>query len=780
MPLSLFGTPAVGVIVARAEGGNKIDGGGSPAALRRDRSGFLSRDWEGLSARLGMFHRRPAAIVGPISHEGVTGMARSATAIRRATAGIRKVPWGTGLVWTLVGTVLGLATLYGRAAPFAWAFALACWSDQGEAFGWVAVGAVAGTELAAGPVAAVALAVLLATVPVAGRIRRNRWVSGVSGAVGGGLLYAAEVPWHMPAPFLVAVMAGVGGVAAVAAVRILAAWRDPAEHGETLALTLAALAVLLVGVDGIRFGQGYLGLTLGAVVIIAGAQVAEVTGGVLAGVFLALAWSVRGGAPPGLAPWLPVAGLGAGWAARRHIRLAPLGFAMGAVVAALWLPDLRPTWGMAESLGLGTVAGLFIPDAVVAGLRRRLAAPAPAGGSADHRLQAMAQAFGAMARAMALPDRAEKRLEPNRVALVVRESCGGCSLYRVCWEQAFYRSYRGVQDLLLKAAEHPVGPAHLDADLAFRCIRPERLAEAVNLVAAEARRREEYGRQMAEIQRIAEGQIAAVGRLLGEMAEDIVRPGGHGERALPRRRLKVRVGVASRPRSGDPVSGDTAIVQQLDGDRILVVVSDGMGVGPQAALESGLAASLVGEVLRAGFSPAVAVKAVNTALLLRSTQERFATLDLALVDLARHEMELVKVAGAPTFLRRGSEVAVFRAESLPVGILHDVRVEPICHRMEPGDMVVLVSDGALGPPAAGGEERLVRHLRELPPAPADVAAEMLLSLMLSQTEDVRDDALVVVVQLTDKHAPLPMQVGDRWFGEWQRVTSSVGRQPGRS
>lgn len=717
-------------------------------------------------------------MVGPISHEGVTGMARSAMAWRRAAAGIRKVRWGVGLGWTVVGTVLGLATLYGRPAPFAWAVALATWVEQREGFGWVGLGALVGTGVAGGPAADAMLALLLAAAPFAGRMRRSRWLLGALGAVGGGLLYGAMLPWREPAPFVVAVVAGIGGFAAVAAARMAQAWREPGEPGENLALVLGALAVLLVGIDGVRFGQGFVGLALGAVAIIAAAQVGEVTGGALAGVFLALAWSVRGGAPPGLPEWLTVAGLGAGLAARRHVRLAPLGFATGAVLAALWLPDVRPTWGMAESLGLGTMAGLFVPDAVVSAFRRRLAGPKASGAAGDRRLAAMAQAFGAIARTLSLPDRTERPLEPNRVALVVRESCSGCSLYRVCWEQAFYRSYRGVQDLLLKAAERPVGPAHLDADLAFRCIRPERLAEAVNLVAAEARRREEYGRQMAEIQRIAEGQIAAVGRLLAEMAEDIARPPAAA--APPRRRLKARVGVASRPRNGGQVSGDTAIVQQLDADRVLVAVSDGMGAGPQAALESGLAANLVEEVLRAGFSAAVAVKAVNTALLLRSTEERFATLDLAVVDLARHEMELVKVAGAPTFLRRGSDVVVFRAESLPVGILQDVRVEPICHRMEPGDMVVLVSDGALGPPAAAGEERILRHLRELPQAPADVAAEMLLSLMLSQTEDVRDDALVLVVQLTDKHGPLPMQVGDRWFGEWQRVTSSVGRQPGRS
>jgi stage II sporulation protein E len=696
----------------------------------------------------------------------------------RAAIGIRKVRWGTGLGWSLAGGVLGLATLYGRPAPFAWALALASWVDQREGFAWVGLGALVGTVVASGPISAASLALLLAAVPLLGRLRRSPWILGGFGAIGAGVLYAAGLFWREPTPFVAAVVAGVGAAAAVAADRIIRAWHEPLTGGEHLPLALAALAVLLVGLDGLRVGQGFVGLTVGSAVIIAAAQVAEVSGGGLSGLFLALAWAVRGGAPPGLPEWLTVAGLGAGLAARRHIRLAPLGFAAGAVAAVLWVPDVQPTWGMAESMGLGIIAGLFVPESVVAAWRRRLAHPQASGSEAERRLAAMAQAFGAIARTLALPDRAERAVEPNRVALVVREACTGCSLYRVCWEQTFYRSYRGVQDLLLKASERPVGPAHLDADLAFRCIRPERLAEAVNLVAAEARRREEYGRQMAEVQRIAEGQIAAVGRLLAEMAEDLAQPAVAPAR--PVRRLKARIGVASRPRQGGQVSGDTAVVQQLDADRVLVAVSDGMGVGPKAALESGLAANLVEEVLKAGFSAQVAVKAVNTALLLRSTEERFATLDLAVVDLARREMELVKVAGAPTFLLRGGEVTVFRAESLPVGILHDVRVEPICHRMEPGDVVVLVSDGALGPPATGGEERLMRYLSELPPAPADVAAEMLLSLMLTQTEDVRDDALVLVVQLTDKHGPLPMQVGDRWFGEWQRVTSSVGRQPGRS
>jgi stage II sporulation protein E len=331
-----------------------------------------------------------------------------------------------------------------------------------------------------------------------------------------------------------------------------------------------------------------------------------------------------------------------------------------------------------------------------------------------------------------------------------------------------------------------VGPIHLDTYLAVHCIRQERLTEAANrTVVTQARARRER-EEMGEMRQLTRLQLEALARLLGSMAEEVeeVKPRGQRQQALT-----FAVGVAARPRRRGDVSGDTPLVARLDRGRVVLGLSDGMGTGASAAVESGTALDLVADMLRAGFSQAMAVRAVNAALLLRSQKEEFATLDLVVLDLERHEAELVKVAAAPSFLRRGGLVRVIQGAAPPVGILRDVRVEPMYHRMQAGDVLVMVSDGVLGDPDAGGEDRLQTYLRDMPGDSADVMAQALLALMLDGRPDeagaLRDDALLMVLTVTEARTQRFVQLGEQVVGEWLRVTPArargarLPREPGR-
>ena len=158
---------------------------------------------------------------------------------------------------------------------------------------------------------------------------------------------------------------------------------------------------------------------------------------------------------------------------------------------------------------------------------------------------------------------------------------------------------------------------------------------------------------------------------------------------------------------------------------------------------------------------------------MRDAEVRFATLDVMVVDLDQHEGQLLKVAAAPTFLVRGGRVEVIRGESLPVGILDSVQVTPLCRKLEAGDVVVMVSDGALLVPDGSGEDRLAGYLTTVAMERPDVMAETLLALMLDLDEGrtARDDALVMVIRVSGTPVAAPERVGGQILGEWRRITS---------
>ena len=94
------------------------------------------------------------------------------------------------------------------------------------------------------------------------------------------------------------------------------------------------------------------------------------------------------------------------------------------------------------------------------------------------------------------------------------------------------------------------------------------------------------------------------------------------------------------------MSGDSFNVVTLKEGRELIVLSDGMGVGRKAAQESKATVNLLEELFNTGFGQEVAVKTVNSILLLRQ-RESFATVDLALIDLYSGEIDSIKIGGSP-------------------------------------------------------------------------------------------------------------------------------------
>ncbi len=155
------------------------------------------------------------------------------------------------------------------------------------------------------------------------------------------------------------------------------------------------------------------------------------------------------------------------------------------------------------------------------------------------------------------------------------------------------------------------------------------------------------------------------------------------------------LGTAFCGKGGQGVCGDSHAFFYLPGGRLGLVLSDGMGSGPQAAAESRSVISLLRCLLECGFGQDVAVKTVNSLLATRCARESFATVDLSLVDLRTGEANMVKIGAAASFLLRGAKVERLEAASLPAGILEDIEIASFQNRLVPGDTLVMVTDGVL-------------------------------------------------------------------------------------
>ena len=168
------------------------------------------------------------------------------------------------------------------------------------------------------------------------------------------------------------------------------------------------------------------------------------------------------------------------------------------------------------------------------------------------------------------------------------------------------------------------------------------------------------------------------------------------------------------------------------------VLSDGMGTGKRARLDSMFAVSLATKLLTAGVSMRSAHRMINSMLRVKGWDESFATLDILRLDLCAGTAELLKSGAAPTYLCRDGAFRSFGGEALPAGMLESCTPDIFTFKLFDGDTVIMTSDGV-------SEETVREALASCPDTDAETAAQKLGELALEKSEGTRRDDISVIV-----------------------------------
>ncbi len=140
------------------------------------------------------------------------------------------------------------------------------------------------------------------------------------------------------------------------------------------------------------------------------------------------------------------------------------------------------------------------------------------------------------------------------------------------------------------------------------------------------------------------------------------------------------------------VGGDYFDVFPLDDDRTAFLIADVSGKGLGAALlTTMLQGALSGMTL--GTDPARVFNHVNRFLCEHSEVGRYATLFFGILDQDGH-LEFINAGHpSPFLIRRGIAEEAFTEGSYPVGLVPEAEYTAVCLKLEPGDTLVLFSDG---------------------------------------------------------------------------------------
>ncbi|ABO48674.1 Phosphoprotein phosphatase [Desulforamulus reducens MI-1] len=219
----------------------------------------------------------------------------------------------------------------------------------------------------------------------------------------------------------------------------------------------------------------------------------------------------------------------------------------------------------------------------------------------------------------------------------------------------------------------------------------------------------------------------------------------------PALKYSLDIGVAKVGKDGNAVCGDSHSILQLKEGRMALVLSDGMGTGPKAAKESGTIISLLEHLLESGFSQDLAVKTVNSIMMLRTAEETFSTVDMAVVDLYNGNGTFLKIGAVPSYIIRGRRVAIIKTSALPVGVVENLQFVSVSKGLEEGDLLVMLSDGVLDAyrgTDADQDQWITGILQNLGKIGAQEASEVIMELAQSTAGGrIPDDMTVIVARV---------------------------------
>ena len=158
--------------------------------------------------------------------------------------------------------------------------------------------------------------------------------------------------------------------------------------------------------------------------------------------------------------------------------------------------------------------------------------------------------------------------------------------------------------------------------------------------------------------------------------------------------LKAFVGFYQVSGSPDEYCGDSYDELNIAEKEKYIMISDGMGTGKKARLNSLFAVTLASRLITAGFSPSASLRLINSIIRVKGWDESFSTFDLVHINLSSGELSVLKAGAAPSYVYSGGKLSKLEMSSLPLGIFTAPEYACASVKIQSGDIVIMLTDGA--------------------------------------------------------------------------------------
>ena len=204
--------------------------------------------------------------------------------------------------------------------------------------------------------------------------------------------------------------------------------------------------------------------------------------------------------------------------------------------------------------------------------------------------------------------------------------------------------------------------------------------------------------------------------------------------------LKICYAHAVLAKEGNLISGDNYYIKKDYNSNYIFALSDGMGSGYNAYLESVDTLRIITSLSSYHFRVKTILKLLEDIYELRANYDHYATLDLLTIDTANKNVNLYKMGSTTTYVLHNNSLTAYQNKALPLKL--DEMNSTFTFDISSGDLIFLLSDGITD----FIDQNEFYSLIDVSESPENICSKIIDHLKIKEKNNLKDDLSLIVIK----------------------------------
>lgn len=214
---------------------------------------------------------------------------------------------------------------------------------------------------------------------------------------------------------------------------------------------------------------------------------------------------------------------------------------------------------------------------------------------------------------------------------------------------------------------------------------------------------------------------------------------------VPMSKFIVKAAVKQIRKADSQVNGDSYIVTELKDNSKVIAISDGMGSGQKSKEVSSMIINMIEKFTTVGFDKEQVINIVNKIIRLKESGDMSASLDMCVINEKKESLEFIKLGSAPSYIISDGNIIDIKEDTLPIGLLNNVKYNSYEKPIKKGDYIVMMSDGATGDISLEKLKEIIERKEEI--NETTLMESITQILVGTQNKIILDDITVIVANI---------------------------------